>query len=210
MIILAITGVFGGGDSSDSTDAPPRPARSTRARAPTANGNDFATIPLKAPSGDASGTALIGVATGDQAYVDVSIKNLDPAPEGETYVIWMMLTTKQGYPLTPIDGTRTAPSTTVPRSRRPCSPVVARVQNINVSLAKVSDVRSELKTALKNTSVVIDRIGTTVLDGPVPKSEQTSAPSATTPDGSTTAPETTTTPAQHAGHDEHPGYTTGG
>jgi hypothetical protein len=209
VIVLAVAGVFSGGDSSGDTST--TASALDNATGTDSQGNDFATIPLKAPSGDASGTALIGVATGDQAYVDVSIKNLDPAPKGQVYVIWMLLTKGQGYPLAPINTDKTGTY----QNRFPIDsavlPVVAKVQNVNVSLAKTSEVRAELKKAVKNTSLIIDRIGDTVLDGPVPKSEQTTAapgstgdttaPATSTPDtttttppaASTTSPETTTT-----------------
>ena len=157
VIILAIAGVFSAGTRVRMSPPPSSPLDASTGT--DSNGNDFATIPLKAPSGDASGQALVGVATGDQAYVDVSIKNLDPAPQGETYVIWMLLTPKQGYPLAPI---QTAKDGTF-HNQFPIDstvlPVVAKVQNINVSLAKVSDVRAELKKAVQQTSLVIDRIG---------------------------------------------------
>ena len=52
--------------------------------------------------GNATGEAVFGLATGDQAFVDVSIEGLDPAPSDKTYVIWLMLTNDQGYPLSPI------------------------------------------------------------------------------------------------------------
>ena len=52
--------------------------------------------------GDARGEAVFGLATGDQPFVDVSIEGLDPAPNGETYVLWLMLTADEGYPLSPI------------------------------------------------------------------------------------------------------------
>ena len=38
-----------------------------------------------------SGEAVFGLATGDQPFVDVSIDGLDPAPNDQTYVVWLML-----------------------------------------------------------------------------------------------------------------------
>ncbi|CAN5625705.1 hypothetical protein BH10ACT11_BH10ACT11_22140 [soil metagenome] len=203
-IVLAVTGAFSGGDdSSTGTSGTNSTASNTDlANGTDANGNETATVPLKAPgNGKAKGQAVIGVASGDQAYVDISLAGLDPAPKGSAYVIWMLLAKNQGYPLAPIQTTKKGTY----QNRFPVSaqvlPVVARVQDVNISLAKISDIEQEIKDAAKKGSPIINRIGDTVLEGAIPRSAQTAQPPAgsgatstsTTTKGSTTAPDATTT-----------------
>ena len=120
--------------------------------------------------GNASGTAIFGLATGDQPYVDVSVKGLDPAPADRTYVIWLMLTGDKGYPLSPLavseNGTLPGP---LSRSRPRCLPIVARVRYVDVSIAPISAIRKLVSKAIKSTALVIDEPGEVVLRGRIPK-----------------------------------------
>ena len=119
VVVLAIAGVFGGGDDADADTA----SASTTTSAATADDQTIQNVPLEpVGGGDARGEAVFGLATGDQPYVDVSIEGLDPAPNGETYVIWLMLTADEGYPLSPIAvESRTAASRIASRSPPRCS-----------------------------------------------------------------------------------------
>lgn len=185
-IVLAVTGAFAGGDSGTDSQSSTDLANGT-----DANGNETATIPLSAPGkGKAKGQAVIGVASGDQAYVDIALTGLDPAPKGEAYVVWMLLAKDQGYPLVPIQTTKQGTY----QNRFPVSsqvlPIVTRVQDVNISLAKITEIEKEIKKAATKGNPVITRIGDTVLDGPIPRSAQTATP----PSGSSTAPATTSTP----------------
>lgn len=222
VVVLGITGAFSSGDGGNTSSS----GNSTTdlANGTDASGNDTATIALKAPGGGAAkGNAVIGVASGDQAYVDISFSGLDPAPKGNAYVVWMLLTRgngkkEQGYPLAPIQTTKNGTY----QNRFPVDaqilPVVARTQSVNISLAKITDIEKEIKTAASAGSPVIDRVGKTVLSGLVPRSQQTTAPapgSTTTPGtGSTTTPSTTTpsttTPSTTTPSTTTPGSTTGG
>jgi hypothetical protein len=169
-VVLAITGVFGGDDnssaSSETTDA------STDTAAETSADQTLQRVMLTAPGGgDASGQAVFGLATGDQPYVDVSIRGLDPAPEGKTYVVWLLLTDEQGYPLSPI--TVSEQGSFSDRFSIPSAvlPVVARVQLVDVSIAPVSQIRKLVQDAIENTRLVLKKPGETVLQGQVPKAQ---------------------------------------
>ena len=93
---------------------------------------------------------------------------LDPAPQDRTYVVWLVLKGTQGYPLSPIsisqDGTfrdRFAiPSAVLP--------VVARVHYVDVSIAPVKTIRTLVRDAIQNTSLILDEPGDVVLRGRVP------------------------------------------
>jgi hypothetical protein len=175
VIVLAITGAFSGGDDSSASSSSDTSASTTT----TADSGDNAlqTVALKpVGGGDATGTATFGLATGDQPYVDLSIKGLDPAPNGQAYVVWLMLTDTKGYPLSPLTGISqdggyqnrfSIPSAVLP--------VIARVQFVDVSIAPVKTIRKLVRDAINNTELVIDEPGTTVLRGAIPKSGQGAA-----------------------------------
>ena len=98
-IVLAVAGAFGGG-GDETTSA----ATSADASTAAASGDqEIQRVALKpVDGGDAKGDAVFGLATGDQPFVEVTIDGLDPAPSGQTYVVWLMVDDKQGYPLSPI------------------------------------------------------------------------------------------------------------
>ena len=108
-------------------------------------------------------------ATGDQPYVDVSVRGLDPAPEQRTYVIWLMLTGSKGYPLSPLAVSENG--TFQDRYSIPSAvlPIVARVRYVDVSIAPVATIRKLVNQAIKTTALVIDEPGEVVLRGKIPK-----------------------------------------
>jgi hypothetical protein len=167
--VLGITGAFGG----DGDDEP-----TSSATSPTADVSEdeqLERVQLRAPGGgDATGEAVFGLATGDQPYVDVSIDGLDPAPDGQTYVIWLLLSNTQGYPLSPI--TISGQGTFSNRFSIPSAvlPVVARVRFVDVSIAPIDEIRKLVKGAIQETSLVLDKPGETVLRGAVPRAQQPS------------------------------------
>jgi hypothetical protein len=162
--VLGIAGAFGGGDDGDSGSASaPTPATTSD------SGEEISRVPLRAiDGGNASGEAVFGLATGDQPYVDVSIRGLDPAPQDRTYVVWLILQDSKGYPLAPI--TVSQDGTFQDRFPIPSAvlPVVARVHFVDVSIAPVKAIRQLVRDAIKNTSLVLDEPGDVVLRGRVP------------------------------------------
>jgi hypothetical protein len=167
--VLGVTGAFGGGD--DSSDS----ASSTTTSASSASSSDQTVeqVKLTAPNGgNAKGQAVFGLATGDQLYVDVTIDGLDPAPEGKTYVIWLMIRGNKGYPLSPITVSNSGQfhdRFSVPSA---VLPIAARTQIVDVSIAADDQIASLVQSAIKNTELLLDKPGETVLSGTVPKSPQ--------------------------------------
>ncbi|MDX6582140.1 MAG: hypothetical protein QOI10_1324 [Solirubrobacterales bacterium] len=163
-VILAISGAFGGGD--DQTSAATTGSSTTAA----STDQQVQTVPLKAvDGGDAKGDATFGLATGDQAFVDFSIQGLDPAPSGQTYVVWLMLNDKQGYPLSPITVSQNGSFQNRFSIPAAVLPIVARVQFVDVSIAPVKTIRKLVRDAIKNTALVIDEPGEVVVRGEIPK-----------------------------------------
>jgi hypothetical protein len=163
VIVLAIAGVFGGGDDED--------APAVAATTSTEESADEAVqrVPLKAVGGgDARGEALFGLASGDQPFVEVAIDGLDPAPNEQTYVIWLMLNDTEGYPLSPI--TVSENGTFSDRYPIPSAvlSLVARVQHVDVSIAPVETIRKLVREALQDQALVLEEPGEVVLRGTIP------------------------------------------
>lgn len=162
-IVLAVTGAFGGSDDEAT-------AGETSSTTTSAGDQQIQQVALRPISGgNASGSATFGLATGDQPYVDVSIKGLDPAPQNKTYVVWLMLTTEKGYPLAPITVAENGTFSDRYPIPQAVLPIVARVQFVDVSIAPVAAIRKLVSQAIKSTALVVSEPGEVVLRGAIPK-----------------------------------------
>jgi Anti-sigma-K factor rskA len=164
--VLGITGAFGGDGDDDGTAA----TTATTTTPGTDEGQQLERVRLRPRGGgDAGGEAIFGLATADQAYVDISISGLDQAPQGQTYVVWLLLNEDQGYPLSPI--AVSDQGTFEDRFSIPSAvlPVVARVRFVDVSIAPVKEIRTLVRDAIENTELVLQKPGETVLQGEVPR-----------------------------------------
>jgi hypothetical protein len=173
--VLAATGAFNGGDSSEASSEASTPSK------PLAN------VPLKAPrGGSATGSAAFGTSSGSQLYVDVTLEGLKPASSGQAYVMWLMLTAKQGYPVPSVlDVSKSGTfhdRITIPS---PEVPIALRARSVNVSIAPASAIQASITSAVKNRRLV-DKPGTTVLTGAIPTGSASSAGGGST--GQSTTP----------------------
>jgi hypothetical protein len=170
-IVLGLTGAFSGGDGGATAGVTTSTgADGSTTTTGTSADQQLQRVPLAPVSGgNASGEAVFGLATGDQPFIDVSLTGLDPAPNGKTYVIWLMLTNTQGYPISPIAMDQNGSY----QNRFPIPsavlPVVARITHVDVSIAPVKKIQSVVRDAIKNTALVIDEPGEVVLQGQIPK-----------------------------------------
>jgi hypothetical protein len=176
-VVLGITGAFGGdgggGDTSTTT--------TDTTAATDASGQEITRVKLAPPgNGDADGDAVFGLATNDQAYIDLTISGLDPAPNNQTYVVWLLLDKDQGYPLAPIEVSQDGAF----HDRFPIPSavlaLVTRVRFVDVSIAP-NDVLASLiqkaqqqtqKQSAQITDLILQKPGQTVLEGEVPLAEQ--------------------------------------
>ncbi len=164
-VVLAVTGAFGGDDDGGEATAG-EPTTTTASQAD----EQIQQVPLRPVSGgNATGAAVFGLATGDQPYVDISIKGLDPAPQKETYVIWLMLTETKGYPLSPIPVDQNGTFSDRFSIPQAVLPIVARVRFVDVSIAPIATIRKLVSQAIKSTALVIDEPGEVVMRGRIPK-----------------------------------------
>jgi hypothetical protein len=177
-VVLAVSGAFGGDDDGGSDDT--TAATTTTADQQTANGEEITRVDLAATGGgNASGEAVFGLATNDQPYVDVSIDGLDPAPTGQTYVIWLLLGENQGYPLAPITVSENGSFSDRFAIQSAVLSVVARVRTVDVSIAPNQQLarlirEAEQRVQRPNAQVadlILTKPGRTVLSGEIPLAE---------------------------------------
>lgn len=176
-IVLGVAGVFGGGDDDEPTTTTSSTTAGEETTA-TADGEELANVPLVAPGGgNATGEAIFGLATADQAYVDFTVENLDPAPQGKTYVIWLLLSDTKGYPLSPFAVSQQGTFSDRFAIESVVLPLIARVQFVDVSLVDNRELASEIRDAQERTSepgadlgdLLLDIPGETVLRGALPR-----------------------------------------
>ena len=88
-VIVAVTGGFGGdGDTADTADEL------------SLEDVDAVAVELEpADGGDASGEAVLGLATADQPFVDLTLKGLAPLEASDAYIVWLMASEQRGWPL---------------------------------------------------------------------------------------------------------------
>lgn len=177
-VVLAVSGVFGG-DDDDSTAAGDSDT-TTAADTPT---EDIQTVPLRASGGgDAEGSATFGIAGGSQAFVDLDISNLEPAPSGKAYVLWLLVSEEEGHPLTPFQVSQNGTySEQIPIASF-LTQLAARTRFVDVSLSPRKPLLEEVGRAVDAGTPIIDYTGETILRGSVEATGESGAGTTTTPE----------------------------
>lgn len=165
VVVLAIAGVFGGGNDSAGSSG------TTAAEQPgDTGGQELSRIPLVSKDGgDATGIGIVGLATGDQPYLDLAVRNLEKAPNGQVYVVWFLIDGNRGFPLAPFATDNKGSYSNRFAIPSASLPLVSKAQLLDVSLAPVPVVQQTIKDALKKKSLAVIRPGTSVLQGALPK-----------------------------------------
>jgi hypothetical protein len=157
--VLALTGAFGGGDDSE-------PATETT----TAAGEEvLETVALRPQRGSqGNGEARFGLATQDQPFVELDLQGLDAPAEGETYVVWLLLSANQGYPLSPLQvGSEGSFSDRFPIPQF-AIPIASRARFVDISLSQNRSLLSDLRTAVRDERPILRYQGESVLRGEIP------------------------------------------
>jgi hypothetical protein len=88
-VILVATGAFGGGDEQPQPD----PGVSLEDA-------DAVSVELSPSAGDgADGEAILGLATADQPFVDLTMRGLEEIEASDAYILWLMIDDERGWPL---------------------------------------------------------------------------------------------------------------
>jgi anti-sigma factor RsiW len=171
--VLAIAGVFGGsGDSEGETG-------STSTVADTTNTGEevLARIPLRGERG--SGEVVIGTASADQPFVDLSASGIEASPpQGQGYVLWFLLNSKLGYPFTVV---RVSPNGTVddryPIPNAIAVEVATRSRFIDLAVSPLRALQREAQKAARAQRPVVPYTGDSVLRGSIPAEQRSGSQS---------------------------------
>ncbi len=164
VVVLAITGAFSG--SEDESSGADELTGATTADTST---EDIQTVPLEPTGGgDARGVATFGIAGDSTAFVDLQIENLEPAPRGKAYILWLLLSEDKGHPLTPFqvnqDGTY---SDRVPIDSF-LTQLAARTQvRGRLAVRRASRCSTQVQDAVEQGTPVVTYTGESILRGAV-------------------------------------------
>jgi Anti-sigma-K factor rskA len=165
VVVLAVAGVFSGDDDSSTASTGSDAGSETTAEALS---EEIQTVPLTSSGGgDAEGTATFGIASGSQAFVDLEISQLEPAPAGKAYVLWLMVSEDQGHPLTPFQVSQEGTySEQIPIASF-LTQLAARTRFVDVSLSPRKPLLDEVAAAADEGSPIINYTGESILRGGV-------------------------------------------
>lgn len=126
-------------------------------------------------SGEGRGEAVFGLATADQLFLDVDVSGLEPPSPDQTYVIWLLLTPRQGYPVSPIEVSENGAFTDRFPIPRFAIPIAGRSRFLDVSLvdrarlqAQVDDFAQSLSGGDQAQLPVLEYEGESALRGEIP------------------------------------------
>ena len=171
--VLAIAGVFGGsGDSEGETGS-----ASTVADTTNTGEEVLARIPLRGETG--SGEVVIGNASADQPFVDLSASGIEASPpRGQGYVLWFLLNSKLGYPFTVV---RVSPNGTIddryPIPNAIAVEVATRSRFIDLAVSPLRTLQREAQKAARAQRPVVPYTGDSVLRGSIPAEQRAGGPS---------------------------------
>jgi hypothetical protein len=171
--VLAIAGGFGGsGDREGETGS-----ASTVADTTNTGEEVLARIPLRGETG--SGEVVIGNASADQPFVDLSASGIEASPpQGQGYVLWFLLNSKLGYPFTVV---RVSPNGTIddryPIPNAIAVEVATRSRFIDLAVSPLRTLQREAQKAARAQRPVVPYTGDSVLRGSIPAEQRSGSES---------------------------------
>jgi hypothetical protein len=157
--VLAIAGVFGGGDDEETT-------------AQTATGaasEDLSIVALAPVSGDtgATGQAVFARA-GDQPVLQINLSGLQPAGEDQTYIVWLFNSDRVAFPLARDMANENGDLTGAAPVPNEVVPLLPQFGCIDVSIASNQETQAALQAAVRGKTLP-QHSGQTVLRGEIPR-----------------------------------------
>jgi hypothetical protein len=102
--------------------------------------------------------------------VELELEGLEAPTEGETYVVWLLLSANQGYPLSPVQvGAEGNFSDRFPIPQF-AIPIASRARFVDISLSENRSLLSDLRTAVRDEQPILGYQGDSVLRGEIPVS----------------------------------------
>jgi hypothetical protein len=137
----------------------------------------LARIPLRGETG--SGEVVIGNASADQPFVDLSASGIEASPpQGQGYVLWFLLNSKLGYPFTVV---RVSPNGTIddryPIPNAIAVEVATRSRFIDLAVSPLRTLQREAQKAARAQRPVVPYTGDSVLRGSIPAEQRSGSES---------------------------------
>jgi hypothetical protein len=167
VVVIVLVVLLTGDDDGDSGgDTASQPA------------SDELTIVQLAPlqeGGQASGQAVFAQ-TGDQPILQLNLVGLEPAPKGETYIVWLYSSDRAAFPLARDQVQQNGALTGAAAVPQAVVPLLGQFGCVDVSLASNAETRKALQQAVNGQSLPAHS-GRTVLRGEIPAAPGEQAPS---------------------------------
>jgi hypothetical protein len=166
--VLAIAGVFGGGDDDGSDQTATTPA-----------GDENLVITQLAPlSGDtgASGQAVFAQAN-DQPLLQINLTGLQPSGQGQLYIVWLYSSDQFAFPIARDRVAQNGNLTGAAPIPQALLGALGSFGCIDVSLAESKETQAALQEAAEGRTPVPRHSGESVLRGQIPTSPGEQAPS---------------------------------
>ncbi|HET8976067.1 MAG TPA: hypothetical protein VFN15_05520 [Solirubrobacterales bacterium] len=160
IVVVLVVLLTGGGDDGDGGGT---------TGTETTAANDELTIVQLAPlqeGGQASGQAVFAQ-TGDQPIIQLNLVGLEPAPKGETYIVWLYSSDRAAFPLARDQVQQNGALTGAAAVPQAVVPLLGQFGCVDVSLASNAETRKALQQAVDGQSLPAHS-GQTVLRGEIP------------------------------------------
>ena len=165
-IVLGAGGAFdGSGDSGGGQTTGPE------------SGADAVQVKLEPQGGgDAGGEGVFGLATADQLFLDLDVHGLKQPTPDQSYVVWLLLTPDQGYPISPFAvDSKGSFSDRFPIPRF-AIPIAGRARFLDIGLSDRAELQSEVGNFAQSLNraeagaelPILDYSGDSVLRGSIP------------------------------------------
>jgi hypothetical protein len=165
VIVLAITGAFSGDDEpsgSASTETTTAPA-------------DEQAVPVEfRPVGgsDAGGVAVFGFATADQPFIELQLRDLQPANNDDAYVLWFLTGEDEGFPLpSPLEVDNQGNLSDRIAVPAEVIGIATQSQTITIALNNRNELNREIDRALEEEQGTLSYPGGTVLSARIARGQ---------------------------------------
>lgn len=173
--ILAIAGVFGGGDDEEGSGSTPTADATTGGDTAGAGSERVTEVELRPARGSGvAGSAEFGIANGNQLYADIQLNGLDPeAPRDQAVFMWLMLGEAGGYPISqplePDANGRFSGRIAVPTAV--AATIAGQAQSVRISQSSIPELARAAQNAAEEQVPVVSFTGDLLAEGEIPAAQ---------------------------------------
>jgi hypothetical protein len=163
VIVVVLVVLVAGGDDGDDGGGGSAATETTAA-------SDELTIVQLAPldaGSDAEGQAVFAQTNQDQPVLQINLVGLEPAPNGQTYIVWLYSSDRAAFPIARDQVQQNGALTGAAAISQAVTPLLGQFGCVDVSLASNAETRRALQQAVSGQSLPA-HVGRTVLRGEIP------------------------------------------